>query len=179
MFYAILFKEPFVYISSESVEVLETDFEFIIENQEECELEGGLLAEEFKVLSPAEFTKILDDEVVEGVIYTYQDAILVKRYYRKAPCFYLNLEQGIDYATYCANPNSIKAGLLTNEQLLPTISDMLAEYSSPERPELSLDPPYFEKEVIAYVCIPIVAKPVPIGIETEEEKEEIQADIEE
>lgn len=177
MFYAILFKEPFVYISGEKAEFLETDFEFIIENQEECELEGGLLAEEFKVLSPAEFTKILDEEVKEGVIYTYQDAVLVRRYYRKAPCFYLNPEQGIDYSTYCTNPNSIKAGLLTNGQLLPVVSDMLADFGTPERPELSIDPPYFENSVVAYVCIPIVAQPVPIGVETKEEQEEMQADV--
>lgn len=179
MYYAVLFKEPFVYISNENVENLEDDFEFIVENQEECELEGNLLAEEFKVLTPSEFTKLLDDEVKDGIVYTYQDAVLVRLRYRKAPCFYLDPEQGMDYSTYCTNTNTIKAGLLTNPELLPVVSEVFSEYVTAEKPNISLTPPLMDGDVVAYVCIPLVAKPVPIGVETEEEKEEIQADIEE
>ena len=179
MFYAVLFKNPFIYISNEDVGLLEDDFDFIVENPVECELEEGLLAEEFKALSPAEFTMLLDKEVKEGVIYTYKDAVLVQRYYKKAPCFYVNPEDGIGYSSYCGNSNTIKAGLLTNEQLTPIVSDLLSEYFlNIENVEVSIEPPFYDDEVIAYVCIPIRRDAIPIGIETEEEKEEIQADKE-
>ena len=184
MLYTIISKEPFIYLFNESDEILKSDYDYVVENPEECEIPSDFVPVEYKVLSPSEFSKILDNEIKEGFVYTFVDGHLIKRLYKKAPYFYVNPEYGMEYPTYCSNPNSIKAGLLTNEVLKDVIESITQDYYSTSKPKISLDIPLMgtccsdDYNVLAYVCVPVVMKPIPIGIETEEEHQEILEDEE-
>lgn len=183
MFYAIVCKNPFIYLSNEKEDILKLDFEFVLENPEECEMPEGFVSEEYVALTPSQFAQVLVDESIDGYIYTFVDGVLSKRKYKKALHFYANPECGIEYPTYCSNANTIRAGLLTNKELTSVVSSLVEDVFSPGSPELSLDPPTSLDEdlsdytVLAYVCVPILMKKIPIGVETEEEREELEADI--
>lgn len=185
MLYAIVCKDPFIYLFNESDEILKSDYEYVVENPEECDIPVNFTSVDYVALSPSTFSKVLDNEVKEGVIYTFVDGCLTQRVYKKAPYFYINPEYGMEYPTYCSNPNSIKAGLLTNESLSKTVASIMQDYYCESKPEVNLNVPLMESEVnadnytvLAYVCIPVVMKPIPIGIETEEEHQEILEDEE-
>lgn len=176
MLYAIVYKEPFVFLFNEDEEILKSDYDFVVENPEECNLPKDLVPVEYTSLAPSDFSKVLDAEVTEGFIYTFEEGNLVKRFYRKAPYFYIKPEDGIQYPTYCVNPNSIKSGLLTNKELLPILSGLVDSYTSGKLSDVISDVPQVNTadngSVLAYVCVPIVQKSIPIGRETEEEHQE-------
>ena len=176
MLYAIVCKEPFVFLFNEDEEILQSDYDFVIENPEECMLPKDILPTEYKALAPSEFSKVLDTEITEGFICTFEEGNLVKRFYRKAPFFYVKPEDGIQYPTYCVNSNSIKSGLLTNKELIPVVSGLLDSYTSGEIEGVVQDVPQVDTvdtgSIVAYVCIPVVQKSIPIGRETEEEHQE-------
>ena len=177
MYYVIISKKPFIYLHGESEELLQSDYEFILDNPEECGIDSvtkELKSEEFQLLSPSQFSMAVDSTVTDGLIYTFNGGNLVCRIYRKSPCFYVSPEYGIEYPTYCHSPESIKAGLLTNEKLTPVVAELLKDYSLDEIPEVTLDIPENVADVVAYVCVPVIIKPIVIGQETEEEKQEAE-----
>lgn len=185
MFYAIVCRNPFIYLYNEKDDVLAADYEFVIEDPIDCGMPKGFVAEEYKALTPSEFSRIMDEEVKGDYVYTFADGTLVRRRYKKAPYFYVENGYGLEYPTYCSDPNTIKAGLLTNEKLAEVIASLVREYKQEGDIEVSLDIPLTvedayqpDTEVLAYVCLPVLMKKIPIGVETEEEKEELQADIE-
>ena len=183
MYYVILTKLPVVYISGENEEILKSDYYYIQENPGECELRNipefsdKIGFEEFNLLTPSEFISVLD-EIGEGKVYTYRDGRLITKYYKKAPYFYLDQELALPYDTYCNNKNSIKAGILNNDELINTIEGIFNEYAFTGDAIISSEPPDGITDTVAYVCVPININKIPIGIETEEEKEEIMEDIE-
>ena len=176
MLYAIVCKNPFIYLYNEKEDILKSDFEFVVEEREACGLPAGFVPEEYNPLTPSIFSKILDDEVKDGYVYTFSDGSLVRREYARAPYFYIKPGDAyIEYPTYCPNANTIKAALLTNEELLPVVSELVQEEFqdcsinvSPTAPVLTDG----DDSILAYVCIPIVMKRIPIGRETEEERQE-------
>lgn len=182
MYYAIVCKNPFIYLHNEKEDVLRSDYEFVIEDWEDCGIPKGFVPEEYQALSPSAFSRILDAAAIDCV-YTFSDGVLVRRKYKKVPYFYLNpADVYIEYPTYCSDSNTIKAALLTNEQLLPVVSELVREEFQDDLIDVSLDNPVSvagEDAVLAYVCMPIVMKQIPIGVESEEEKQELQADIDE
>lgn len=183
MLYAIISKNPFIYLYNEKEELLKSDYDFIVENPEECGITDSFEPVEYSALSPSEFSLILDKEVKSGYVYTFYEGNLVKRRYSQAPFFYLSRESGIDYPTYCVNANSIKAGLLTNQELLPVVSALMETYQTEQNPTVSLDIPLDIPDdsgsVLAYICVPVVMRSIPIGMETEEEHQEELEDNEE
>ena len=82
------------------------------------------------------------------------------------------------YATYCKTPGSIKAALVNNKDLENIVGRLVSDYKIAGFPELTTEVPVNEGAVLAYVCIPVTMRPIQIGIETEEEKLEIQEDQE-
>lgn len=172
MQYSIICKNPFIFICNENEEILKSDYDFIVENPEECGIPQDIVAVEYASLAPSEFSKVLDNEVKSGFIYTFEQGNLVKRFYRKAPYFYLKPEDGIPYPTYCVNANSIKSGLLTNKELLAVLSGLLEGYCLEGFSDVNIDVPIEDGEVLAYLCIPVIQKAIPIGRETEEEHQE-------
>lgn len=181
MYYVILTKQPVVYISGENEDVLKSDYYYIQENPGECELRripefsDKIAFADFQLLTPSEFTKLLD-EIGEGRVYTYRDGKLVTKYYKNAPYFYLDQELALPYDTYCNNKNSIKAGILNNDELINTIEGIFNEYAFTGEATISSEPPEGVTDTVAYVCVPINISKIPIGVETEEEKEEIMED---
>lgn len=176
MLYTVVCKEPFVFLFNEDEEILKSDYDFVVENPEECNLSRNIIPVEYTALTPSEFSTVLDVEVIEGFIYTFEEGELVKRFYRQAPVFYVRPEDGIQYPTYCVNPNSIKSGLLTNKELLPILSGLVDGYTSGKLSDVISEVPQVNTadngSILAYVCIPIVQKSIPIGRETEEERQE-------
>lgn len=186
MLYTIVCKEPFVFLFNENEEILKSDYDFVVENPEECLLSGDIISEEYKPLTPSEFSKILDAEVKGEYVYTFVDGALVRKRYKKAPYFYVDSGCSFEYPTYCPDPNPIKAGLLTNDKLTEVISSLVQEYYQDCLIEVSSEVPLDvedtcqpNSEVLAYVCIPVIMRKIPIGIETEEEHQEELEDQEE
>ncbi len=183
MYYVILTKQPVVYISGENEDILKSDYYYIQENPGECELRripefsGKIEFTDFQLLTPSEFTKTLD-EIGEGKVYTYRDGKLVIKYYKKAPYFYLDQELVLPYDTYCNNKNSIKAGILNNDELINTIEGIFNEYAFTGEATISSEPPEGVTDTVAYVCVPININKIPIGVETEEEKADLIDDSE-
>lgn len=186
MLYAIISKNPIVYIYQDNEEILKSDYEFIIENPKECGMPEGFTVVDYKALAPSEFSKFLDEEVNDEDIYTFKDGCLNRRKYRRAPYFYVEPAFGLEYQTYCPNPNTIKAGLLNNEKLTSIISTLVADYCPYGYPKVSIDIPLTvdedyddANEVLAYVCLPLLMRKIPIGNETAEEHQELLEDSDE
>lgn len=176
MLYALLCKDPLIYLSNEKEELLKSDYDFVLENPDECDMPESFASVEYSALSPSEFSSILDKEVKSGYVYTFEEGSLVKRRYTQAPYFYLNKEEGIEYPTYCINANSIKSGLMTNKELLPVMSALMESYQTEVNPAVSLDIPLNIPDdggsVLAYICVPVVMRTIPVGMETDEERQE-------
>ena len=176
MLYAIISKQPFIYVYNEDEELLKSDYEFIVENPDDCDIHKEFIPEDYKALTPSEFTAILDAEAMEEFVYTFDDGRLVTKYYRKAPYFYVYRARGAEYPTYCDNPNTIKAGLMNNRELLAVLDQLISVYSCDESlmsSEVPEELPNADGSVVAYICVPVVMKKIPIGIESEEEHQEI------
>lgn len=181
MLYAIISKDPFIYLHGDTEELLKSDYDFIVENPDECDISkiaSSFNPIEYQALTPSLFASVLDTEFASGDIFTFVNGELVRRHYQKAAYFYLDQEQGVEYATYCKNPGSIKAALVNNVELNNIVARLVNEYRVEGFPELTVDVPVNEGDVLAYVCIPVTMRPIQIGIETEEEKLEIQEDQE-
>ena len=184
MLYAIMCKKPFIYLYNEKEDILKSDFDFIVDNPDECDMPKDFVPEEYVALTPSGFSKVLDATVKDGDVYTFMDGVLVRRRYKSAPHFYVEPYYGIEYPTYCPDANTIKAALMTNEELTPVIASLMEDYFQDGTPEVSLETPltldteYSDYNVLAYVCMPVLMKKIPIGVETEEEKQELEADIE-
>lgn len=181
MLYAIISKNPFIYLQGSTEELLKSDYDFIVENPDECDIlkiTSSFNPIEYQALTPSVFASVLDTELTTGDIFTFVNGDLARRHYQKAAYFYLSPDQGVDYATYCKNPGSIKSALVNNQELENIVGRLVDNYKIEGFPDLSTEVPTNDGDVLAYVCIPVTMRPIQIGIETEEEKLEIQEDQE-
>lgn len=181
MLYAVISKNPFIYLHGETEELLKSDYDFIVENPDECDISKiapSFNPVEYQALTPSLFASVLDTELDTGDIFTFVNGELVRRHYQKSAYFYLVPEYGVEYPTYCKSPGSIKAALVNNKDLAHIVGRLVHDYKIEGFPELTAEVPLNEGEVLAYVCIPITMRPIQIGVETEEEKLEIQEDQE-
>lgn len=181
MLYAVISKEPFIYLQGDTEELLKSDYDFIVENPDECDISkitSSFTPVEYQALTPSLFSSVLDTELNTGDIFTFVNGELVRRHYQKSAYFYLEPEQGVEYYTYCKNPTTIKAALVNNKELENVVGRLVNDYKIDGFPELTTEVPVNEGDVLAYVCIPVTMRPIQIGIETEEEKLEIQEDQE-